>query len=85
LRTLCTDLASSVPVEGAVSSVWGRRRDPAVGRLRRAVAEESLGDVWRLKKPRELVKLHALAPGHRLHNEQAMDLVARPRACGGVE
>ena len=29
--------------------------------------------VWRLKKARELVKLLALAPGHRLHREQAMD------------
>src|SRR5205823_4228366 len=28
---------------------------------------------WRLKKARELVKLLALAPGHRLHREQAMD------------
>jgi predicted ATPase len=30
---------------------------------------------WRLKKSRELVKLLALAPGHRLHREQAMDLL----------
>ena len=30
---------------------------------------------WRLKKARELVKLLALAPGHRLHREQAMDLL----------
>ena len=28
---------------------------------------------WRLKKARELVKLLALAPQHRLHREQAMD------------
>ncbi len=28
---------------------------------------------WRLKKARELVKLLALAPAHRLHREQAMD------------
>jgi|SRR5579884_321468 len=28
---------------------------------------------WRLRKGRELVKLLALAPGHRLHREQAMD------------
>ncbi len=28
---------------------------------------------WRLKKARELVKLLALADGHRLHREQAMD------------
>ncbi|MFL5884004.1 MAG: AAA family ATPase, partial [Thermoleophilaceae bacterium] len=30
---------------------------------------------WRLKKARELVKMLALAPGHRLHREQAMDLL----------
>jgi predicted ATPase len=36
-------------------------------------------DVWRLRKARELVKLLALAPGHRLHREQAMDLLWRDR------
>src|SRR3954462_287320 len=30
---------------------------------------------WRLKKARELVKLLALARGHRLHREQAMDVL----------
>jgi DNA-binding SARP family transcriptional activator len=30
---------------------------------------------WRLKKSRSLVKLLALAPGHRLHREQVMDLL----------
>jgi predicted ATPase len=30
---------------------------------------------WRLKKARELVKLLALAPGHRLHREQAVELL----------
>src|SRR5580765_4530750 len=30
---------------------------------------------WRLKKARELVKLLALAPGHRLHREQVMDVL----------
>ncbi len=35
---------------------------------------------WRLKKARELVKLLALAPGHRLHREQAMDLLWGDRA-----
>ncbi|HTP21851.1 MAG TPA: tetratricopeptide repeat protein [Solirubrobacteraceae bacterium] len=36
--------------------------------------------VWRLRKARELVKLLALAPGHRLHREQAMDVLWRDRA-----
>jgi predicted ATPase len=33
------------------------------------------GNVWRLRKARELVKLLALAPNHRMHREQAMDLL----------
>jgi DNA-binding SARP family transcriptional activator len=32
-------------------------------------------DEWRSKKAATLVKLLALAPGHRLHREQAMDLL----------
>ena len=40
-----------------------------------AVPEKS----WRLKKARELVKLLALAPGHRVHREQAMDVLWRDR------
>ena len=32
---------------------------------------------WRLKKARELVKLLALAPCHRLHREQVMDVLWR--------
>jgi len=35
---------------------------------------------WRLKKARELVKLLALARGHRLHREQAMDTLWRDLA-----
>jgi predicted ATPase len=35
---------------------------------------------WRLKKGRELVKLLALAPGHRLHREQVMDVLWREHA-----
>jgi hypothetical protein len=31
--------------------------------------------VWRLRKGRELVKLLALAPAHRLHREQLMDVL----------
>src|SRR3954447_23098816 len=35
---------------------------------------------WRLKKARELVKLLALARGHRLHRDQAMDVLWRELA-----
>ena len=37
----------------------------------RAIAQ----DAWPLKKAAVLVKLLALAPGHRLHREQAMDIL----------
>src|SRR5215212_6130569 len=37
----------------------------------RAIAQ----DAWHLKKAAVLVKLLALAPGHRLHREQAMDIL----------
>jgi predicted ATPase len=41
----------------------------------------AVGDgAWRLKKSRELVKLLALAPRHRVHREQAMDVLWRDRA-----
>ena len=32
-------------------------------------------DTWRLRKAASLVKLLALAPGHRLHREQVMELL----------
>src|SRR5215211_5014323 len=32
-------------------------------------------DAWRLRKAAALVKLLALAPGHRMHREQAMDIL----------
>jgi predicted ATPase len=35
---------------------------------------------WRLRKAKDLVKLLALAPGHRLHREQAMDALWPDRA-----
>ena len=52
-----------------------------LGGFAAAVAGEPVADTaWRLKKARELVKLLALAPGHRLHREQAMDVLWRDRA-----
>jgi len=45
-----------------------------LGGFSAAVDGEEVGPrAWRLKKARELVKLLALAPGHRLHREQIMD------------
>jgi predicted ATPase len=39
---------------------------------------------WRLRKARELVKLLALADGHRLHREQAMDVLWPERDPGSA-
>jgi len=39
---------------------------------------------WRLRKARELVKLLALAPGHRVHREQAMDALWPDREPGAA-
>ena len=39
-------------------------------------------DQWRLKKACSLLKLLAMAPAHRLHREQAMDLL-RPEQVHG--
>src|ERR1700759_3356607 len=51
-----------------------------LGGFRAAVdGEPGPEPAWRLKKARELVKLLALAPGHRLHREQAMDVLWQDR------
>ena len=40
------------------------------------VGERKVGEsAWRLRKAASLIKLLALAPGHRLHRERAMDLL----------
>jgi predicted ATPase len=51
-----------------------------LGGFTASVDGESVPDgAWRLRKGRELVKLLALAPGHRLHREQVMDVLWRDR------
>jgi DNA-binding SARP family transcriptional activator len=62
------------------------RRDPVprpevvriwlLGGFRVSVGSRTIGEEeWRLRKAASLVKLLALAPGHRLHREQAMELL----------
>src|SRR5829696_3881695 len=47
-----------------------------LGGFRVTVGPRSIGEEeWRLKKAASLLKLLALAPGHRLHREQAMELL----------
>jgi predicted ATPase/DNA-binding SARP family transcriptional activator/DNA-binding CsgD family transcriptional regulator len=47
-----------------------------LGRFEVSVGSRSIGeDGWRLRKAASLVKLLALAPGHRLHREQILDLL----------
>ena len=71
--------------------LWCRRRSGIVKRVS-VISVSLLGGfsagvegepvpegAWRLKKARELVKLLALAPGHRLHREQVMDVLWRDR------
>jgi predicted ATPase/DNA-binding SARP family transcriptional activator/DNA-binding CsgD family transcriptional regulator len=45
-----------------------------LGGFKVSVNSRSIGDdQWRLRKARSLIKLLALAPGHRLHREQVME------------
>ena len=47
-----------------------------LGGFRVSVGSRTIEDSqWRLRKTAALVKLLALAAGHRLHREQAMDLL----------
>ncbi len=47
-----------------------------LGGFRVSVGSRTIeGDAWRLRKAAALVKLLALAPDHRLHREQVMDLL----------
>jgi DNA-binding SARP family transcriptional activator len=47
-----------------------------LGGFRVSVGLQTIGEnAWRLRKVASLVKLLALAPGHRLHRERAMDLL----------
>src|SRR5215204_2749501 len=47
-----------------------------LGGFRVSVGSRSIGEEeWRLRKAGSLVKLLALSPGHRLHREQAMELL----------
>src|ERR687889_604636 len=63
------------------ASVEGVRRSEAVriwmlGGFRISVGSRTITqDAWRLRKAAALVKLLALAPGHRLHREQVMDIL----------
>src|SRR5215203_4553822 len=47
-----------------------------LGGFRVSVGSRSIGEEeWHLRKARSLLKLLALSPGHRLHREQAMELL----------
>jgi DNA-binding SARP family transcriptional activator len=73
---------------GSSDSKRARNPEGTTGEKRKAVRVWLLGgfrvsvgsrtitqDVWRLKKAAALLKLLAMAPGHRLHREQIMDLL----------
>jgi predicted ATPase len=66
--------AAAAPVEGHDEAP--RARVALLGGFSASVDEEPVPDTaWRLKKARELIKLLALAPDHRLHREQVMDIL----------
>src|ERR687897_3203104 len=47
-----------------------------LGGFRVSVNSRSIGDdQWHLRKAQSLLKVLALSPGHRLHREQAMELL----------
>lgn len=49
-----------------------------LGRFKVSIADRVVDEAqWRLRKAKSLVKLLALAPDHRLHREQVMDLLWR--------
>ena len=55
---------------------WGALKVHLLGGFRVTVGTRQVdGAVWRLRKSSHLVKLLCLAPGHRLHREQMMDLL----------
>jgi predicted ATPase len=75
LRALCAALGRSV-ILGNVTGVSITLLDG----FDAAVDGKAVPDTaWRLRKARELVKLLALARGHRLHREQAMDVLWQDR------
>jgi DNA-binding SARP family transcriptional activator len=67
---------SPVVLSRESSSVPDALRVWLLGGFRISVGSRAIGqDAWRLRKAASLVKLLALAPGHRLHRERAMDLL----------
>ena len=62
--------------ETSIGERSGAMRVWLLGGFRVSVGASTIEDgEWRLRKASSLVKLLALAPGHRLHREQAMDLL----------
>jgi predicted ATPase/DNA-binding SARP family transcriptional activator/DNA-binding CsgD family transcriptional regulator len=65
-----TTILSRYGIAPDVARVW------LLGGFRVSVGSRIIGeDRWRLRKAASLLKLLALAPGHRLHREQAIDLL----------
>jgi DNA-binding SARP family transcriptional activator len=67
--------ASTLPAEARVKES-GVVRIGLLGGFSVSVGDRKVaGGAWRLRKAASLMKLLALAPGHRLHRERAMDLL----------
>src|SRR5688572_6131120 len=69
--------------DGGLGAARGLRLH-VLGAFRATAGGQAVAEgAWRLRKARSLVKLLALAPGHRLHREQLQDLLwpdAEPEA-----
>ena len=67
---------ANTPLAGARAKEAGAVRIGLLGGFSVTVGERKVSEsAWRLRKAASLLKLLALAPGHRLHRERAMDLL----------
>ena len=67
---------ANTPLDGTRAKKSGVVRIGLLGGFSVAVGDRKVDQsAWRLRKAASLVKLLALAPGHRLHRERAMDLL----------
>src|SRR5687768_7874297 len=76
LRKECMRAAANTPLAEARAKELGTVRIGLLGGFSVTVGDRKVDEsAWRLKKAASLLKLLALAPGHRLHRERAMDLL----------
>jgi len=76
LRRECMRARANTPVAEARAKDSGIVRIGLLGGFSVSVGDRKVDEsAWRFRKAASLMKLLALAPGHRLHRERAMDLL----------